>query len=356
MSTGDTIPGSPELVSIAVVRPLLQSLLLAHTLLTLLVPLLIALLYYSTRRSRRQPIFVLNVLAIAIAFSVGVLADFAGIHGILSPQEILSPLLWVASGVIVVFQSILVDLILFIRLVTVYPLTQVGPRRFALITFLPILLKVLRVVNVIIFLKLEIESGSNAMNTYFTLPNLKIEWAAQVVDNTYASIMFLWTIRGRRTTEYLSDSTIARQTTLTYRLRSLFRIALSNFVIPTLFSVVQLIITFLDVDAILVGDIIYANGMLSVYGVAFASVWAGKDSRRNLEPMQSLENRNRNRGTNSASGPKIWEATPDHRPFAVEVTELVVDSQSEGLDNTSSRVERRFSAVDVESGHEVRLA
>lgn len=79
MSIGDTIPGSPELVSIAVVRPLLQSLLLAHTLLTLLVPLLIALLYYSTRRSRRQPIFVLNVLVIAIAFSVGVLADFAGV-------------------------------------------------------------------------------------------------------------------------------------------------------------------------------------------------------------------------------------------------------------------------------------
>lgn len=80
--------------------------------------------------------------------------------------------------------------------------------------------------------------------------------------------------------------------------------------------------------------------MLSVYGVAFASVWAGKDSRRNLEPMQSLENRNRNKGTNIAPGPEIWEAVLDRRPFAVEVTELVVDSQSEGLDNTSTRAER----------------
>jgi len=79
MSTGDTIPESPEVISIAVVRPLLQSLLLAHTLLTLLVPLLIALLYCSTRHSRRRPIFVLNILAIAMAFSVGVLADFAGV-------------------------------------------------------------------------------------------------------------------------------------------------------------------------------------------------------------------------------------------------------------------------------------
>lgn len=73
------------------------------------------------------------------------------------------------------------------RLVTVYPLSQVGLRRFALITSLPIILKVLRVVNVIIFLKLEIESGANALNTYFTLPNLKIEWAAQVADNTFVS-------------------------------------------------------------------------------------------------------------------------------------------------------------------------
>lgn len=63
----------------AALRPVLQSLLATHTLLTFLVPLFIALFYYSTPHSRRQPIFILNVLAIAMVFSIGVLADIAGV-------------------------------------------------------------------------------------------------------------------------------------------------------------------------------------------------------------------------------------------------------------------------------------
>ncbi|KAF8549509.1 hypothetical protein OG21DRAFT_584478 [Imleria badia] len=139
-------------------------------------------------------------------FSVGVLADITGIHLILSSQEILSPMLWIASGIIGIFQSMLVDRILFIRLVSVYPLRRVGPGRFALVSGLPILLKVVRVINVIIFLKLISDlvhrCGMDALQAYFALPYPKIEWVAQVVDNTsssYVSIMFLRTVHGRGT-------------------------------------------------------------------------------------------------------------------------------------------------------------
>lgn len=46
------------------------------------------------------------------------------------------------------------------------------------------------------------------------------------------------------------------------------------------------------------GDVIYVNGMLSVYGVVFASVWAGKENRRSSEEAKrfsNVENRDRNR-------------------------------------------------------------
>lgn len=49
--------------------------MIGHTFLVLLVPLLVALFYYSTPYSRRKPIFILNVLAIILAFAAGVFAD-----------------------------------------------------------------------------------------------------------------------------------------------------------------------------------------------------------------------------------------------------------------------------------------
>lgn len=81
----------------------------------------------------------------------------------------------------------LVDLILLLRLISVYPLSRIGPRRFALISGLPILLKVVRMTNVIIFLAvatdLAKECGMDALKAYFAMPYLKIEWVAQIVDN-----------------------------------------------------------------------------------------------------------------------------------------------------------------------------
>lgn len=49
--------------------------MVSHTFLTLLFPLLIALFFFSTPQSRRRPIFILNVVAIALAITAGVLLD-----------------------------------------------------------------------------------------------------------------------------------------------------------------------------------------------------------------------------------------------------------------------------------------
>lgn len=103
---------------------------------------------------------------------------------------------FIASGGIGIFQSILVDFILLMRLAVVYPLSRVGSRRFILITFLPILLKVTRVINVMIFLNIitnvinNSTSDTNLFAPYFASPYLKLEWTAQIVDNAFVPHLF----------------------------------------------------------------------------------------------------------------------------------------------------------------------
>ena len=95
----------------------------------------------------------------------------------------------IAIGIIGAFQSILVDLILLVRLISVHPLSHLGLARFVLLTSLPVLLKIARVVNIIIFIKVLVDAArgplgpENIAIAWATTPYLKIEWSAQVVDN-----------------------------------------------------------------------------------------------------------------------------------------------------------------------------
>lgn len=71
--------------------------------------------------------------------------------------------------------------------------------------------------------------------------------------------------------------------TFSQRMRTLFHIALSNFIIPSLFSIVQLIIVYRNVNIVVVNEIILVNTMLAVFGVVFATVWVGNVSRREAQ-------------------------------------------------------------------------
>lgn len=76
MSTNGTNTGSISQSALdALVHPLLNSIMIAHTFLTLLIPLTISLFYFSTPQSRRRPLFILNLAAIFLAFVNGVVID-----------------------------------------------------------------------------------------------------------------------------------------------------------------------------------------------------------------------------------------------------------------------------------------
>lgn len=94
-----------------------------------------------------------------------------------------------AIAFIMPFQGMLADTILLVRLITVHPLSRVGPVRFVLLTALPITLKVARVINLALYTnQLCVEAnGPDGLETiafaWLTGPYMKIEWIAQVVDN-----------------------------------------------------------------------------------------------------------------------------------------------------------------------------
>jgi hypothetical protein len=128
-------------------------------------------------------------------------------------------------------------------LITVYPYVPGRLGSFVAIMTLPIVVKIARVIVTTLFL-LDYSKGAGMVNpvtmgTAATLagadPKLpKIEWALQMVDNGYASALFLWKLRlgfrsqdsGRLTISGTSSGSFAS------RIRELFWIAVSNFVIP----------------------------------------------------------------------------------------------------------------------------
>jgi len=66
-------------------------------------------------------------------------------------------------------------------------------------------------------------------------------------------------------------------------MRTLTHIALSNFIIPSLFSIAQLVVVYRNVDVLVVNEIVLVNTMLAVFGVVFATVWTGSASRREAQ-------------------------------------------------------------------------
>ncbi|KAL4066307.1 hypothetical protein V8B97DRAFT_1874690 [Scleroderma yunnanense] len=287
--------GSSALES-SVIRPSLNSIMIGHTFTTLLLPLFIALFYFSNDYSRRTPIFVLNVVVIVLAFISGVLIDALAIHSILSPQQSWPLSINISIGLLGIFQSILVDLILLVRLVSIHPLIHLGLPRFALLTALPVLLKIGRITNVIIFTKLLADAAQGPQaamkmaSVWATTPCLKIEWTAQVADNSYASVAFLWSIRNKFSDrEGVTSGIRATRVTFANRMRMISRIAVSNFVIPTLFSIAQLVVIYRGVSTPTVNDIVLVNTMVTVFGVVFATVWVGKERRRDVEAQNQRQ-------------------------------------------------------------------
>jgi hypothetical protein len=96
----------------------------------------------------------------------------------------------IVVGLLGTWQSVLIDSILLVRLVSVYPRRHIGRIRFALLIATPVIFKLTRVINVIVFVKIMVDTmnrpdAETAIPTTFShSPCIKIDWASQMLDNT----------------------------------------------------------------------------------------------------------------------------------------------------------------------------
>ncbi|KAG0709847.1 hypothetical protein DFH29DRAFT_820348 [Suillus ampliporus] len=292
-------PPPPGLNYIAAIQPAVINIMIGHTFTVILVPLLIAMFYFSNEHSRRQPIFILNVFTVCLAFSVGIMGDIRAINAMLSPTHPYPVSYDITIGVLGAVQSIIIDTILLFRICSVYPPRYLTWQRFATLVSLPILLKVARVINLFLFIAALARAakgpdGEAALAALWAqAPYLKIEWFAQLVDNIYASSVFLWTLWSKRKNNSGSVTGNVKHS-FRGRLQTLFWIALSNFTIPALFSVAQIIVIYREVNVVVINQIILVNTSIAVIGVVFATVWAGSVNRQiaqlDAKPAADVEN------------------------------------------------------------------
>ena len=79
---------------------------------------------------------------------------------------------------------------MLLRVISIYPLAQLGLRRFSLLLATPVLLKLVRIINLILFTAALVDDTNRpdvivmTESPFSSLPYVKVEWAAQLIDNT----------------------------------------------------------------------------------------------------------------------------------------------------------------------------
>ncbi|KAF8638222.1 hypothetical protein AX17_002371 [Amanita inopinata Kibby_2008] len=259
--------------------PLYRTLIVACVWSAMLVPLLVALFLFSTKRMRRRPIFVANVLSISLGLGLAAAIIALMMSVLQHPLDPPSKSLSLAFTSLLSLSPMLVESILLIRLLAVYPYERV-PLKVFLAIFIPIgLLKTARVINSItylVYLSKDLVPGVNTLlllqERWTRYPNYKIEWFLQVVDNTSASVLFLVQLNKGR--GVASRSNAVPDDNWSGFLETLFWIAVSNFVIPVMLSIAQLVVVWVEKDIFDVVPICLVNVYVEIIGVLLATVWA----------------------------------------------------------------------------------
>lgn len=282
---------------------------------------------------------------------------------ILSPEHLPPTSINLAVGVLGAVTSILVDTILLLRLIAVYPRAYVGQSKFIQLITLPIIVKIARVINLLIFIKeLAVRAHDPVAISKFwvSAPYLKIEWFMQLFDNAYVvfervdfelssrtdmrpgSSFGDWHCEQKRIgpgpstqprqvkpdfpPSSFSQANNFQSVSFAEKLKTLIWISITNFVVPALFSLAQIIIVYREVNYVIVNDIVLVNTKLSVFGVVFATIWAGTNGKRH----------------GSEEGSSDADSGPPREPA---LSALVF--QSRNTDTT------RSGGVDLESGAQV---
>ncbi|KAF8624144.1 hypothetical protein AX17_007207 [Amanita inopinata Kibby_2008] len=262
-------------------RQPLNILIINCTFSAMLVPLLVALFFFSTKALRRKPIFIFNVLSILLGLSLSLVTTMFSYLTATHPLETAKRSVFISSATLLGFTPLIAESILLVRLWAVHPYGKT-PLKVFLIIYVPIgLIKIARTVNLSIFVvgisKLLIpgDLGFRQLREHWTgLPGYRIEWFLQVADNSLASLFFLLKLNEGKTIAMKHHAQDSSRMSYTSKLQALFWICVFNFVIPVILSIAQLIVIFLNSDVFKVYPIFLVNIYVEIIGVLLATVWA----------------------------------------------------------------------------------
>ncbi|KAF5360021.1 hypothetical protein D9758_007565 [Tetrapyrgos nigripes] len=266
--------------------------------------LFMALLYSSNAESRRTPLFWFSVLAVGFGTIPSVLfmkllastrmilrivktltteRDTKQVTSFAKALEItaefIKPYLF-ALTFFSYFSSICVDSILLLRIMAVFPPSRMSRKQVATV-FGPLLtLKVARITTVIVLVVHYIRHSKNVALSDTTelytnvtqLPEPKIAWSLQLIDNGICSFSFLYQLHKIQSFPLWLN----KDTSLLRRLRTLFLIAISNFVFPVIFVIIQLILMTRALSYLAVGCLNISGVNIEVIGVLFATIWSAQ--------------------------------------------------------------------------------
>ncbi|KAH9900670.1 hypothetical protein C8Q73DRAFT_662259 [Cubamyces lactineus] len=347
-------PPPPGLNYIAVIEPLLNLLLIDTILSSFLVPTLIILFYFSTASSRRQPMFITIVLAIACAIALAIINICNQTRAILAKP--VSPAMDTALMFMTIFAPFCAEFVLVFRVVAVYPPSTMSWPARILVYFPVASLKTARGINIIIFivqwvhLKENLNSPLLRGQAAWGLPNIKLEWILQFLDMTFVSALFL--ARLRRGTRAHQEASIhssgtalgaSRSQSFSYRLRTLFWIAASNLVIPVLLILVQLVYIFRDSSFLHGTYVFFINIYVQIIGVLLATIW----STRTRKSATAVANEANTRGLSTIHWAQRSSALVSDSRFVVDVESGGAAIQSPSLASCRTYIDELRSLVEL---------
>lgn len=258
---------------------------------SLLIPILIALLAFSTPQTRRHPIFVFNILGVLLGLTQGAINIYLEVHVMLTPAVAESRGALIAYTAVSFFGPLVAECTLVIRLAAVYPRRTTPKVKFWALLLVPITFKVIRATNLVVFLHKfvvvtisgvgdSIAAGESLFGNWQT----KFEYILQAVDNAFVSFMFIH----RLTRNTSASEGVIRTRAMADRLRALFLIALSNFVFPVVLNIIQL--GLILASSFFRTSMVYmVNNYVNIIGVVFATIWSiGSRRLENSLPTRSL--------------------------------------------------------------------
>ncbi|KAI0061443.1 hypothetical protein BV25DRAFT_757465 [Artomyces pyxidatus] len=278
-SSAGTLPQFLSKHYFAFVDPALNFLLIATSMGAVLFSMLLALLFFSTSSMARRPVFILNFVSVLLGIAGAVVSVYREIRGLKFPDTPINPRVIIATGALNGVTPILVGGILLLRLHAV--LKQTSWAKYALIMAFPILCKIGRLTNVIIYLHAysrntfslvvsDTALGGAAVLFTTRLPAVRIEWFVQVFDDAYSSGIFLYQVYSQA---LLHGST----RTTSQKLKALFWVCASSFVFPFVLGIVQLSIYMSSARNYLLALYIEeTNFYFTIIGVVFATAWAAE--------------------------------------------------------------------------------